>query len=100
MDTLINWRTLVDQGRAKDVGISWSEEELHAIYVLKISPDDVRRGVFTHERLAHASEQPLTKLTREQLLERVKAVGVSIADEGAMTRQELMRVISDAKTVS
>ena len=47
MQTSLNWGKLIAQGRAKDVGIPWSNEELHAIHELKIPTEYVRDGVLT-----------------------------------------------------
>lgn len=47
-----NWAKLFSEGRCKDIGVSWSEEELHALYTLRIPVDAVRDGILTREDLS------------------------------------------------
>lgn len=47
-----NWAKLFSEGRCKDIGVSWSEEELHALYTLGIPVDAVRDGILTREDLS------------------------------------------------
>jgi len=54
--SIINWAKLKAEGRAKDIGISWSEEELKAVYTEKIPADYVRKGILTVEQYTEALE--------------------------------------------
>jgi len=45
----LDWARLVSQNRAKAMGVSWSNDELNAIYKLGIPPDYVRKGIITLE---------------------------------------------------
>lgn len=50
-----DWKKLVEQGRAKAIGVPWSEEELVALNDYKIPPEYVRKGFldafqYLHER--------------------------------------------------
>jgi hypothetical protein len=44
-----NWANLVRQGRAKAVGLPWSDAEATARFTLGIPADFVRAGVLTKE---------------------------------------------------
>lgn len=57
MSQQIDWAKLVSQGRAKDMGIPWTEDELKAIYEYKIDPDDVRAGILTPEDKVRADKK-------------------------------------------
>ena len=49
MVTTINWGALYQQGRCKDVGVSWSDSELYAVTQLHIPAEYVRLGCLTLE---------------------------------------------------
>lgn len=42
-----NWANLVASGRAKDIGVPWNDDEVYAIYSLKIPVSYVRQGIVT-----------------------------------------------------
>lgn len=44
-----DWGLYKEKGRCKDIGVPWSEEEMHARYGLGIPADLVRKGVLTLE---------------------------------------------------
>lgn len=84
-----NWSKLVEQGRAKAFGVSWNEDELHAIYKLKIPVDFVRRGFLTlesyekaqsdvEEKIRDNGESPIWAMNKKQLEEKAKQMGISI----------------------
>jgi len=75
---MIDWGKLVAQGRAKAIGVSWNEEELKAIYALKIPAEYVREGILTTEdyQNALAGEKPAVLQPREKLVEQAKEVGI------------------------
>ena len=84
MQTTLNWGKLVAQGRAKDVGISWSTEERNAIHILKIPADYVRDGIITLDDYSKALEKeardgkPLDRESREELEAKAIELGVAI----------------------
>ncbi|MCH8035247.1 MAG: hypothetical protein IH950_16025 [Bacteroidetes bacterium] len=43
----INWGKLYQQGRCKAIGVSWTEEELAAVYTEKVPVEYVRAGYLT-----------------------------------------------------
>lgn len=49
MDNAINWGRLFTQGRCKNIGIPWSDEEANAVFILKVPAEFVRRGCLTVE---------------------------------------------------
>jgi hypothetical protein len=80
MSTL-NWPQLVAKGRAKDIGIPWNEEELYALYELKIPVAYVRSGVLTLEDYAEAEAGGVAPVTRAALEARAKELGIDFAPE-------------------
>lgn len=100
----VDWAKLVEQGRAKAIGVPWSEEELKAIYQLKIPPEYVRRGILTIEDYQKelekekqeektGTEKPLSKMTKKELIAKLKEFGVEIADENAVVKAELKEML-------
>ena len=76
---MANWSLLYSQGRCKNIGIPWSEKESHAVYILRIPADYVRRGILTledyqetvtkdKESVAKTQKIHLLHLRREQLV--------------------------------
>ena len=92
--TGVNWGRLYEQGRCKDIGVPWSDEELHAIHQLGISVEDVRNGILTKEE----AEQPGKPAyeTKAQLAEKARALGITF-DEAAVTRATLINEIELAE---
>ena len=85
--TDINYANLVAQGRAKAIGVPWSDEENHAIYTLKIPADFVREGVVTLEAYEKAQskdkkfeeetgEKPLNKMSKTELQAKADELGL------------------------
>ena len=104
MSTMINWPVLVDSGRAKSIGISWSEEELHAIHHLKIPVEYVRNGVLTLEQYGKdkveveehekkEKKKPLRYMSKPALLEEAKSLGINAVP--IATRPDLIMLIED-----
>lgn len=98
-----NWSALVEQGRAKALGVSWDDEELNAIYQLKIPVEFVREGCLTLEAYQKAQggvdqsvretkKKPLRYMNKPELLLEAEAAGVHAGIE--TTRNELMDLIS------
>ena len=64
MSQSTNWGALYTQGRCKAFGVPWSDEEAHAVFILKIPADAVRQGCLTLEDY----EQAKTKQHSQPLL--------------------------------
>lgn len=96
--TTPNWSKLVAQGRAKAPGIPWSNEELHAIHVLKIPVEDVRNGILTKEDLESQDEgpKPLKKMTKAELVAKAKELGIEF-EEKVATKGDLILEIEKAE---
>ena len=86
------------QGRARDIGVPWSEDELKAIYTLKIPVEYVREGILdkeTYEKKVFKGEKPLEFLTDPELRQKGEAEGICI-DE-SMTRFDIIRHLEEKK---
>lgn len=80
---MLNWTQLVTQGRAKDIGIAWSEEEQEALKVIMAhsgverveAARYVRQGITTAKAFDKATKA--TKpATRPELEKQAKEAGV------------------------
>lgn len=100
----IDWGKLVEQGRAKALGVSWSESELKARYELKIPAEFVRAGCLTledykraqgvvEEEIKQGKKKPLRYMSKGELLDEAKAKGLQVSDE--TTRAELILLIDE-----
>ena len=98
-----NWSALVEQGRAKALGVSWSDEELHAIYELKVPVEFVREGCLTLEQyhkaqgtvdqsVAETKKKPLRYMKRGELATEAEALGIQF--DGETTRLDLIDLIN------
>ena len=84
MSTKINWPKLVQQGRAKAVGIPWSDEEANAIHKLGMKAEDVRNGFLTPKELKEGKAKsekskdggPLEEMSKEDLAKKAKERGL------------------------
>lgn len=101
-----NWAKLVVEGRARDIGIPWSEEELNAIYKLKIPYQFVRDGALTVEDYEKAQkkvqkieketgEKPLDHMTKEELQAKASSMGLKFTK--AATTGALIKLITKAQ---
>lgn len=101
-----NWTKLVEQGRAKAYGVSWTSEELVALHELKIPADYVRNGVLTKEdyekekakveaHVVSTGEKPLTHMKQAELLVLAKEIGLEVTNEAK--RFELIHLITVAR---
>ncbi len=100
MNSSLDWGSLVMSGRAKAIGIPWSETEVKAIYELKIPVEYVREGVVTLEAYAKASarqEVPETKslrlMKRDDLITLAKAKNIEF-DADVVTRADLFLLLT------
>lgn len=76
----IDWQKLYFQGRVKDIGVAWNEEELDAIYRLRIPVVYVRDGILTTKEYeaARAADVkngvPVSRMNRAELFAAVAEV--------------------------
>lgn len=101
MQSSPNWSKLYEQGRCKEIGVPWTDEEMKAIYELKIPYEYVRLGCKTLEdynktsaEAESTSEKPLIYLKRDELVKKAVALGISF-DVDAVSRQTLMAIIKE-----
>lgn len=107
----LNWPQLVAQGRAKDIGVAWSEEEQEALAALiahsnldrtSVAPY-VRDGILTVKEYEAALEKaakggkPVDHKTRAELEEEAKTLGVPVNPD--MTDAILAREVKKAAEV-
>lgn len=97
---MIDWAKLLSQNRVRAIGIPWTEEEAHAVFILKIPADKVREGCLTLEE-AEKKEQsdaekrektgkiPLAHLKRETLISLALLQGLGV-DTESVTRDTLL----------
>lgn len=99
-----NFEKLLKNNRVKAIGIPWSNDELNAMYNLKIPADYVRQGILTKadyekelkgdiKAEEKGEEKPLIKMTKEELVKTAKELGLDF-DEGLASRGDLMSEIS------
>ena len=91
-----NWGKLYQQGRCKAIGVSWNEEELNALYVLKIPVEYVREDVITVEEYEkrleqHGGKKPLEYLSLAELRE--KAIELEVDFSPLVARETLLHGI-------
>ena len=98
-----NWGKLLAQDRCKAFGVSWSGEELHAIYKLKIPADFVRNGCLTLEDYQKATaelsdienkgeEKPLLYMKKEELVKKAGELGIPVTPD--VKRSDLIHLIT------
>lgn len=100
-----NWANLVKQGRAKDIGVPWSKDEINAVYVLKVPVEYVRRGCLTvedYEALkkkdetyeSKTGELPVEAMDRSELLRKATKEEISFTSDATdSTLRALIRPI-------
>lgn len=104
-----NWENLVEKGRAKAFGVPWDEQELKAIYELKIPVDYVREGCLTLEEYNQETKQiqeitqekgekPLRYMNKPELIEIAKTCGLEVTE--AAKKTELIHLIEVAQKKS
>lgn len=104
----VDWAKLVAQGRAKAIGVPWSEEELKAVFELKIPPEYVRRGILTlkdyqkelekeKKENITGKEKPLEEMKKTELLKKAKELGIKIADPNVTIKAEIIDLIKKAQ---
>jgi len=93
---MIDWAKLVSQGRAKDIGIPWTEEEVRAVFILKIPAEYVRKGILTLEAYEKVKGS-ISDKSKEELMAEAKKEGIAITPEA--TKESLKKVIAEKKNV-
>ena len=104
-----NWGNLVTKGRAKAVGVPWSEKEVVAVYTLGIPADYVRRGCLTLKEFEEMKEEdaaekeekgeaPLASLKKPALLEIARELGIDAQDSAS--KADLIDLIEVARKKS
>lgn len=99
----LDWAALVTSGQAKSVGVSWSDEELIAKHTHKIPVEFIRAGIITpeayekaqqevHASLETTKKKPVRYMSKPELLEEAKSLGVQFSEE--MTRGDLILAIN------
>lgn len=98
----LNWGLLVEQGRAKDIGVSWNEEELNAIYGLGIPVEQVRKGILTLEEsnseLADTephNDKMIRSMSKDELKTLATELGIVIPNDAK--RLEIISLIHKSK---
>ena len=102
MSSGLDWGFLVAHNQAKAYGVSWSDEELHAGFQLKIPADYVRNGILTLEDYQAAKQsvdmeeketgkKPNVYQKKEELIKELVARGVPVSADA--TRGELLMLI-------
>ena len=90
--TGVNWNTLYNQGRCKQIGVGWNEAEKQAVFVLKVPADYVRKGCLTmdaYEKMVaeekgevkRTGKVPLAQLKKEQLYAICLEKGLNVTPE-------------------
>jgi len=93
-----DWDKLVSQGRAKAIGVPWSEAEAEAIFQRKIPSEYVRNGCLTKEayeaaQSGHAKEgKPRAYRTKADLITEAKEKGLQF-DETEISRSDLLDLL-------
>ena len=93
----IEWAKLVAQGRAKDIGIPWSEEEATAIHTLKIPIEYVRKGILTIADYEKVKGSIPADKSKDELIVEAKKEGIPVTPEA--TKESLKKVIRDKKEI-
>lgn len=102
MSQTCNWGRLYTQGRCKAIGVPWTDEEAHAVFILKIPADYVRQGCLTqedyekqatkdHATIERTQKIPLTQLKRSQLAKLCEVREMTFTDEA--TRPTLIELL-------
>ena len=97
----LHWGKLVENGRAKAVGVPWNEEELHARIVLKIPAEYVRDGILTleaYKRAMKSDDKPIFRMTKPELT--AMADNLEVEYSASTPRSELLSLVARAREKS
>ena len=100
-----NWSALYERGRCKFIGVPWNNEELNAIYALKIPYEYVRLGhltVVSYQEALNATDEvvkatgkrPIDVMKKADLQAEARELGLNFTDEA--TRLDLIQLIKQA----
>lgn len=86
MNTTLNWEKLYNEGRCKNIGIMWSDEERKAIHIHKIPVEYVRMGIVTLDayksqlqKEADTGKKPLGRWEMSDLLAKAAELSISVS---------------------
>jgi len=91
----IDWAKLVSQGRAKAIGIPWTNEEAKAVFTLKIPAEFVRKGILTVEEYEKAKQGAEPSKDKVALLKEAEELGIAVTPDA--TVESLKEVIAAVK---
>lgn len=91
----LNWGRLVAQGRAKDIGIPWSDEELAALKS-GMKPDEVRAGILKPSQRTKEKKSSLKAKSLPELKVIAMDLGIKF-DDVAVTKSALVSEIEAAQ---
>lgn len=101
----VDWAKMVAQGRAKDIGVSWTEEEVRAVFLLKIPADYVRKGILTVEAYQAAisgkEKDPVDaylKLSGTKLFKMARSIGIEATPDAS--KETLVRLIREKEAAN
>lgn len=88
----IEWGTLYTQGRVKEIGINWTDEDWKALK-LGIPAEYVRKGILTLEDY-EKNKNNISFDNKKELIEKLKDYGVEAAEETpiAVIKEEIKRM--------
>lgn len=104
-----NWGKLYREGRCKDIGVSWSEEEARAVFLFGVPAEYARRGALTAEDVERLKkedssyekkhgEAPLEALDTGELYAKANELGVEFSP--ATPDSALVRLVELAQKKS
>ncbi len=101
MSSTIDWATKKAQGRVKDIGTPWTEEELIALRDGKATVEELREGTAPKAPKAPkkptvSDEKPLEKWVKKDLIAKAIELGLEPAPDA--TNPELVAGIQEALT--
>ena len=93
MSLSIDWGNLVTQGRAKAVGIPWSDEEQKALKN-GMTPEEVRAGILSKSEKEKRQDikKSLLYLKKDELMDLAVKENIEF-DKDAVTRDSLITAI-------
>ena len=98
MNHSIDWATKKAQGRVKDIGVPWTEEELIALKSGEATVEGLRGGDAAPskptEPKAPAGEKALEKMNKGELTAKAEELGLTVSPDA--TKAELVDQIKEA----
>lgn len=93
----INWVKLVEQNRAKAIGVPWSAEEAKLVNEWRkdsskgVHPDDVRSGKYLDKE--ELENKPTHHLKKDELIRRAEELKIEF-DEKVIQRSDLILLVN------